>query len=506
MTAKRNFYQQPTTTPADLSNYVFGKVQPQALPLEEAVLGAIMTDRNAYETASAVFENNADPFYSEANGLIWRAMTALHNTQRPIDLLTVMEQLKATGDLQTIGGPAYLADLTHRVASAANLEYHARIVWEKAIRRNLAAHSTDILRGVYDDTLDTVELLETAEAGMLSVTQGIGGQDAQSITEIAAESLRQLGEIRANPKKVVGVRTPTVYLTKLTGGWQRTDLILIAARPSMGKTAFMLNSARSAAGDGSGVGIFSLEMSKIQLVNRLAAQECGISNSEFRNVNNLSSLEFAKIQRGMEIVSGYRIQIDDTPGITITALRRKARQMVRKGASLILVDYLQLMSGGPDGSKGNREQEISSISRGLKALAKELNVPVIALSQLSRAVETRGGTKRPQLSDLRESGALEQDADIVGFLYRPEYYGIKEDENGNSLEGKALLIIAKHRNGALDDVAMNFDKPTATFFDPDTVFEQAASPFIDTAQGLSTAMKNAIKMSDDDVDPDNFPF
>lgn len=493
MTAKRN-YQQPASTPADLSNYVFGKVQPQALPLEDAVLGAVMMQKDAYETAAAVFENNTNPFYLEANGLIWRAMTALHNTQRPIDLLTVMEQLKATGDLQTIGGPAYLAELTHRVASTANLEYHARIVWEKAIRRNLAAHSTDVLRGVYDDTLDTVELLETAEAGMLSVTQGIGGQDAQSITDIAAESLRQLSEIRANPKQIVGVPTPTAYLTKLTGGWQRTDLVIIAARPSMGKTAFMLNCARSAAMDGFGIGIFSLEMNDIQLVNRLAAQECGISNSEFRNVNNLSSLEFAKLQRGMEIVSGYNIQIDDTAGITVTALRRKSRQMVRKGAKMILIDYLQLMTGT---QTGNRDQEIGSITRGLKGIAKELDVPIICLSQLSRAVETRGGAKRPQLSDLRESGNIEQDADIVGFLYRPEYYGINEDENGQSLKGKGYLIIAKHRNGALDDVVMNFDGPTASFFDPDNTFSLTA------AQGLSTAMKNAIKKGDNEMD---FPF
>jgi replicative DNA helicase len=236
-------------------------------------------------------------------------------------------------------------------------------------------------------------------------------------------------------------------------------------------------------------------MSKIQLVNRLAAQECGISNSEFRNVNNLSSLEFSKLQRGMEIVSGYNIQIDDTPAITVTALRRKARQMVRKGASVILVDYLQLMSGGPDSGRGNREQEISSISRGLKALSKELDIPVIALSQLSRAVETRGGTKRPQLSDLRESGALEQDADIVGFLYRPEYYGINEDENGQSLKGKGYLIIAKHRNGALDDVVMNFDGPTASFFDPDTTFSLSA-----LAPALSSVMVEAsAKKNDDDI-------
>lgn len=495
MATKRN-YQQPTSPTADLSNYVFGKVQPQALPLEEAVLGAIMTDRNAYETAAAVFENNANPFYLEANGLIWRAMTALHNTQRPIDLLTVMEQLKATGDLQTIGGPAYLADLTHRVASAANLEYHARIVWEKAIRRNLAAHSTDVLRGVYDETLDTVELLETAEAGMLAVTQGIGGQDAQSITDIASESLRQLSEIRANPKQIVGVPTPTAYLTKLTGGWQRTDLVIIAARPSMGKTAFMLNCARSASGGGFGVGIFSLEMNDIQLVNRLAAQECGISNSEFRNVNNLSSLEFAKLQRGMEIVSEYNIQIDDTPGITVTALRRKSRQMVRKGAKMILIDYLQLMTG----QQGvNRDQEIGSITRGLKVIAKELDVPVICLSQLSRAVETRGGTKRPQLSDLRESGNIEQDADIVGFLYRPEYYGILEDESGQSLKGKGYLIVAKHRNGALDDVVMNFDGPTASFFDPDNSFP--ASSFATDLSGLSpaSAMAQHAPGADDEV-------
>lgn len=259
----------------------------------------------------------------------------------------------------------------------------------------------------------------------------------------------------------------------------------------MGKTAFMLNCARSASGGGFGVGIFSLEMNDIQLVNRLAAQECGISNSEFRNVNNLSSLEFAKLQRGMEIVSEYNIQIDDTPGITVTALRRKARQMVRKGAKMILIDYLQLMTG----QQGvNRDQEIGSITRGLKVIAKELDVPVICLSQLSRAVETRGGTKRPQLSDLRESGNIEQDADIVGFLYRPEYYGILEDESGQSLKGKGYLIVAKHRNGALDDVVMNFDGPTASFFDTDAAFAPSAP-----APVLSSAMVEAQPGKDDEI-------
>ena len=496
---KNRNYQLPSAPQTDLSNFVFGKLQPQALPLEEAVLGAIMTDKNAYEVAAAVFENQKDPFYLEAHGLIWRAMTALHTSQRPIDLLTVMEQLKASGDLDAVGGPGAIVELTHKVASAANLEYHARIVWEKAIRRSLAAHSTDVLRGVYDETVDTADLIEEAEAGMLSVTHGIGGQDTKSITDVAEASLKRLSEIRANPTQITGIATPIQFLTKLTGGWQRTDLVIIAARPSMGKTAFMLNCARAAANAGHGIGIFSLEMSNEQLVNRLAAQECGVSNSEFRNVNKLSELEFAKLVRGMEVVSGLGIQIDDTPGISITAIRRKARQMVSKGAKMILVDYLQLIAGTPG---TNRDQEIGSITRGLKAIAKELDVPVICLSQLSRAVETRGGTKRPQLSDLRESGNIEQDADIVGFLYRPEYHGILEDENGNSLKGKAYLIIAKHRNGALDDVVMNFDAPIASFFDPDA-FSPQPLPTTCPASGISPAMVRAEAGNDPD---DEFPF
>jgi replicative DNA helicase len=450
----------------DLSNYVFGRVQPQAVPLEEAVLGAVMLDKNALTIIIDILQ--PDSFYTDAHQHIYSAMRRLFDRSQPIDLLTVMEELKKAGELEASGGPAYLAELTHRVASAANIEYHARIIAQKYIQRELIRVSTKTIRDAFEDTSDVFELLDEAEQGLYNIAQNNMSRGYESTNTLAGKMLKQIEELKGKKDGLTGVPTGFTALDRLTSGWQPSDLIIIAARPAMGKTGFVLSMARNAATDfKKPVAIFSLEMANLQLVLRLVSMEAEISGSKLRN-GQLDEEEWKRLHRAVERISEAPIFIDDTAGINIFELRAKARRMkIQHDIQLIVIDYLQLMSGGPDSQRGNREQEISSISRSLKALAKELNVPVIALSQLSRAVETRGGTKRPQLSDLRESGAIEQDADIVSFIYRPEYYQILEDENGQSQKGLAEIIVAKHRNGAVDTVKLRFTDQFARFSDLD---------------------------------------
>ncbi len=450
----------------DLSNYVFGKVQPQALPLEEAVLGAVMLDKNAITIIIDILQ--PESFYSEGHQHIYRAMRRLFDRSQPIDLLTVMEELKKSGDLEAAGGPAYLAELTHRVASAANIEYHARIIAQKYIQRELIRVSTQTIRDAFEDTSDVFELLDEAEQGLYNIAQNNMSRGYESTGTLAGKMLKQIEALKGKKDGLTGVPTGFTALDRLTSGWQPSDLIIVAARPAMGKTGFVLSMARNAAVEfKKPVAIFSLEMANIQLVLRLVSMEAEISGSKLRN-GQLDEEEWKRLHKAVERISEAPIFIDDTAGINIFELRAKARRMkLQHDVQLIVIDYLQLMSGGPDSQRGNREQEISSISRSLKALAKELNVPVIALSQLSRAVEVRGGTKRPQLSDLRESGAIEQDADIVSFIYRPEYYQITEDEQGQSVKGMAEIIVAKHRNGAVDTVKLRFTDKYARFSDLD---------------------------------------
>lgn len=385
----------------DLSNYVFGKVQPQALPLEEAVLGAVMLDKNALTIILDILQ--PDSFYLEAHQHIYRAMRRLFERSQPIDLLTVMEELKKSGDLEAVGGPAYLAELTHRVASAANIEYHSRIIAQKYIQRELIRVSTKTIRDAFEDTSDVFELLDEAEQGLYNIAQNNMSRGYESTGTLAGKMLKQIEELKGKKDGLTGVPTGFADLDRLTSGWQPSDLIIVAARPGMGKTGFVLSMTRNAAVDfKKPVALFSLEMASLQLVLRLVSMEAEISGSQLRN-GQLDEDEWKRLHKSVERISEAPIFIDDTAGINIFELRAKARRMkLQHDIQLIIIDYLQLMSGGPDSGKGNREQEISSISRALKALSKELNVPVIALSQLSRAVETRGGTKRPQLSDLRE--------------------------------------------------------------------------------------------------------
>lgn len=593
-----------------LSNYVFGKVQPQALPLEEAVLGALMLDREALPVVMDILR--PESFYLEAHQSIYRAIIKLFERSHPVDLLTVTEELRKSAELEKIGGAYYLVELTNRVASAANIEYHARIVAQKHIQRELIRVSTSIIKDAYEDTTDVFDLLDDAEKGLFGITQNNLSRSYESMDMLSSKVLKQIEELSQKADGLTGVPTGFTDLDRLTSGWQPSDLIIVAARPGMGKTSMVLAMTLNAARDfNKPVALFSLEMASTQLVQRLISMEAEIEGSKMRN-GKLEDWQWQQLQKTVDKLSKVPIFIDDTPGINIFELRAKCRRLkMQHDIQLVIIDYLQLMTGSSENNRNsNREQEISGISRALKNMAKELSVPVIALSQLSRAVETRGGSKRPQLSDLREcvtgdtlvtlstgkevpikdlvgqtpwvrsfdsgtntfvnaktdliwsvgtkpvwkitlgkgqsikatsehrlftstgwktvaelttsdalaicpkitsnqlafagtgdedemeepvkewngitqiefigkeevfdltvpetaswiangiishnSGAIEQDADIVSFIYRPEYYGILQDEEGQSLKGIAEFIVAKHRHGALDTIRIKF--------------------------------------------------
>jgi replicative DNA helicase len=460
----------------DLSQYVFGKVPPQALPLEEVVLGALMLDKEALPNVMDILK--PETFYLETHQNIYRSILRLFERSHPIDLLTVTDELRSQGFLEKIGGPYYLIELTNRVASAANIEYHARIIAQKAIQRALISVSTRTIEDAYKDTTDVFTLLDEAEKGLFNITQNNLTRTYQQIGHWSSQALKSLEELSKKGDGLTGVPSGFLPLDRITSGWQPSDLIIIAARPGMGKTSFVLACALNAALKFKRpVALFSLEMASIQLVQRLISMESEIDGQKMRT-GKLLDHEWQRVQDVVDRLSNVPIFIDDTPGINIFELRAKCRRLkMRESIQVIIIDYLQLMSGSSEnGRNSNREQEISTISRALKGMAKELAVPVIALSQLSRAVETRGGTKRPQLSDLRESGAIEQDADIVSFIFRNEYYGVMEDEEGRSTKGVAEIIIAKHRNGQLDTARLGFTAQFARFDDlPDPNFSSLST-------------------------------
>ena len=465
---------------------IHGRIPPQATNLEEAVLGALMLDKDALAVVIDILR--ADSFYVEAHRHVYKAICQLFEKSNPVDLLTVTEQLRQMGLLDAVGGPYYLVELTNRVASAANVEYHARIVAQKYIQRELIRVSTETIRDAYDETTDVFDLLDRSEQGLFGITEQSLSKGYQGMNTLVSQALKQLEEMSGKPEGLTGVPTGFTALDRVTSGWQPSDLIIVAARPGMGKTSFTLAIARNAAVDfNKPVAFFSLEMSGLQLVNRIIAMETEISSEKMRQ-GKLEEYEWQQLYAQLDKLSNIPIFIDDTPGISVFELRAKCRRLkMQHDIQMIIIDYLQLMTAGGDSKGGgNREQEISTISRSLKGLAKELNVPVIALSQLSRAVETRGGSKRPQLSDLRESGAIEQDADIVSFIYRPEYYQILEDEDGNSLKGIGEIIIAKHRNGALESVRLKWDGQFAKFSNlEDDVFRNLSQdPFYEDEGGL----------------------
>jgi replicative DNA helicase len=444
-----------------------GRVPPQAVDLEEAVLGAIMLEKNALTAVIDIIK--PEMFYKEVHQIIYRGIIALFNKSEAVDILTVTNQLKSTGELEIVGGPYHITQLTSRVASSANVEYHARIIIQKHIQRELIRISSEIIRDAFEDTTDVFDLLDRAEQNLFSVSETNIRRGQEEMTQLMREAIHQIEVAKDSETKMRGVPSGFTGLDRVTNGFQKSDLIIVASRPGMGKTAFALTLCRNIAVEfKKPVAIFSLEMSSIQLVTRLISAETMISSNKLRK-GELAGHEWQQLNNKIRPLEDARILIDDTPALTIFELRAKCRRMkAQDDIQMVFVDYLQLMSG-PQDNRGNREQEISQISRSLKALAKELDIPIMALSQLSRAVETRGGTKKPILSDLRESGAIEQDADIVMFIYRPEYYQLDEDEKGNSTAGLAIINIAKHRNGPLADVELRFIKDYAKYTEPDAL-------------------------------------
>ena len=433
-----------------------GKLPPQAIELEEAVLGALMLEKDALTSVIEILQ--IESFYKESHQKIYEAILQLFDNSEPVDILTVTNQLRKNGTLDFAGNSFYISGLTQRVNSAANVEYHARIVSEMAIKRHLITIASEIEREAYEDTTDTFALLDKVEQDIFNVSEVNIRKNYADMRSMMREAISELEAKKQHKDGLTGVPTGFTNLDRVTSGWQKSDLVIIAARPAMGKTAFVLSALRNAAVDfGHSVAIFSLEMSSIQLVNRLISAEAELESEKIKK-GNLREDEWQQLYAKTNRLTEASIFIDDTPALSIRELRSKCRRLkAQNNIELIIIDYLQLMTGDSSRtSSGNREQEIASISRALKNIAKELNVPVIALSQLSRAVETRGGDKRPQLSDLRESGSIEQDADMVMFLYRPEYYGLTEDSEGQPVQGIGEVIISKHRNGALDTIQLKF--------------------------------------------------
>lgn len=440
-----------------------GRVPPQAVEVEEAVLGSMLIEHEAATVALQML--SAKDFYKPAHQHIFEVLHDLYERDNPLDLLTVENELRDKGLLETCGGAGYLSELTRSVSSAANVDYHAQIIAEKATKRNLILGCTDIIKEAYDSSSDPYDVLDKAEQRIFDLANSKQRSQAQPIGDVLKDTLSYLEDIRGKTSGITGVPTGT-DVDKMTAGWQNGDLVIIAARPSMGKTAYVLTTARNAALHQNEelrtkVAIFSLEMSNQSLVQRLLTME-GRINAQTARSGRLEDEDFKRLIDAAGRLFTANIFVDDTPGLSIMELRTKARRLKSEhDVGLIVVDYLQLMTAS--GDFGTREQEIAAISRGLKALAKELDVPVVALSQLSRAVEQRGGDKRPQLSDLRESGSIEQDADVVCFLYRPEYYGIKTTPEGQSTTGLAELIIGKQRNGPTGSVPLYFVKDYARF-------------------------------------------
>lgn len=444
---------------------MYGKVPPQAIELEQAVLGGILLQKTAFETVAEVFPNE-QVFYVDAHQRIFRACKNLSQNSIPIDILTVVEALKATDELETVGGPYAITKMTNAVVSTANIEAWSRIILQKFIQRELIRFSGELITDAYEDSTDVFDLLDKAEENFYRLTTGHIKSNYQTAATLYMKSINQIEQLRNNPQELSGVPTGYPALDRITHGWQPTDLIILAARPSVGKTAFALNLARNAAMHPfkpTAVGMFSLEMSAGQLFSRIQSAESKINLDRILR-GRLDDGHMQTLYKLSDRIEKMQLFIDDSSALNIFELRAKARRMVGKhNVGLIIIDYLQLMSGVDDSKTGNREQEISKISRSLKSLAKELKVPIIALSQLSRIIESRKGGE-PQLSDLRESGAIEQDADFVGFLTRPDYQK-QEGDIDPSEKNDAELKIKKNRNGVLESLAFKTDLGIQTWFD-----------------------------------------
>jgi replicative DNA helicase len=461
--SKPKFKESPRLKVGKPDIFTHGKLPPQAVDLEEAVLGAIMLEKDALASIIDIIRPQA--FYKEAHQIIFSAITRLFAKTEPVDILTVTNELKFSGELEIVGGPFYIAQLTNRVASSANTEFHTRIIIQKFIQRELIRISSEIIHDAYEDTTDVFKLLDKAENQLFNVSEDNLRRNYVNMQSLVSNAVEQIKAARNNQNTFTGVASGFTSLDRVTSGWQPSDLIVIAARPGMGKTAFVLTIARNAAVDfKEPVAIFSLEMSSVSLVTRLISAEAQIPGDSLRK-GDLSADQWSSLNYNISNLINAPLYIDDTPSLSVFDLRAKARRLkAQHKIKMIIIDYIQLMTLGVEKNQGNREQEISQISRSLKSLAKELNIPVIALSQLNRSVETRPN-KKPLLSDLRESGAIEQDADMVLFIYRPEYYKLDAGPESQHPPGYAEISIAKHRNGSLEDVGLRFINKYAKFTD-----------------------------------------
>ena len=480
-----------------------GKIPPQAIDLEEAVLGAMMLEKD--KLAAVIDILRPEVFYKTEHQLIYSSIQRLFAQIKPIDILTVTEDLRQSGELDLVGGAYYIAMLTNRVASSANIEFHSRILLQKHIQRELIRISSAIIKDAFEDTTDVFDLLDRAENNLFNVSETSLRRNIREMPGLVKEAVEEIAAGRKHEGHLRGVGSGFTEIDRMTGGWQKSDLIILASRPGMGKTAFALTMARNIAVEfKKPVAVFSLEMSAVQLVTRLIASETEISAEKLKR-GNLEDYEWEQLNAKVTALIDAPLFIDDTPALTVFELRAKARRLkAQHHISLLILDYLQLMQG-PSEHKGNREQEISTISRSLKALAKELDIPIIALSQLSREVEKRL-VKKPILSDLRESGSIEQDADMVMFIYRPEYYKVEEDSLGRSLEGLAEISIAKNRHGPTKDISLKFIARFAKFADldieyssgPDTI---SANTSFNSPTRTRTVMS---KMNDDERNEPSF--
>lgn len=445
----------------------YGHLQPQAIDVEKAVLGALLIDKDAYSVVCEMLY--PESFYEPRNQKVYAAIRELSIHEQPVDILTVAEQLAKQGDLEDVGGPVYVTELSSKVASSANVEHHARIIAQKFLARQLISFASGIETKAFDDTTDIDDLMQEAEGSLFELSQRNMKKDYTQIDPVISDAIKVIQKASSNKDGLTGVPTGYHKLDDITSGWQASDLVIIAGRPAMGKTSFALSMAKNIAADHKvPMAFFSLEMSNVQLVNRLISNCCEIQGSKILN-GQLKPDEWDRLDKRVNNLLGAPLFIDDTPGLSVFELRTKARRLVREhGVKLIMIDYLQLMNA--NGMRfTSRQEEVSTISRSLKGLAKELDIPILALSQLNRGVESREGLegKRPQLSDLRESGAIEQDADMVIFVHRPEYYHIYQDDNGRDLHGMAQIIIAKHRKGATGDVLLTFRGEYTRFENPD---------------------------------------
>lgn len=487
--AKKSDWKQQEKRPnlGAIGEEMGGFKPPQALDIEEAVLGALLIEPNVI--SDVLDQIQADCFYKNAHQKIFEAIAALATRNDPVDIFSVSDELEKKGLLEEVGGMAYLSRLSTKIGAAAHVEYHTKVLLQKFIQRELIAISYDIQKNAFDDTMPVDDLVDSAEQKIFGLAERNMHNETETITSIINQAISEIEENQKREDSLSGIPSGYTGIDTVTFGWQKADLVILAARPSVGKTAFVLTMARNMAVDYNiPVGFFSLEMPATHLVKRIMVSETGLPIEKIRGARKMNDAEWQQLHQGLNKLSKSPLWIDDTPSLSIFEFRSKARRLVEKnGVKIIIVDYLQLMAGPPE-LRGMREQEVAAISRNLKSIAKELNVPIIALSQLSRAVETRGGNKRPQLSDLRESGAIEQDADIVMFIHRPEFVGTPDEA---TYPGKTEIIIAKHRNGEVKDVEMRFIATEVRFVDANDGqrYEDGDQPFIEMESKFNSSFE-----------------